>query len=167
MDKYLVSVILVSISVGLCDVLLPEHNDIERLVKFIGVLVILVVIVSPIGKLIQSFDEKILYDIKENIIGLQDDIINDYNERLNQYLNEYSIDLVEQEIKIALEERYNIPNDECSVTVKTMFEDEQMGILNIQILLSGASIFKNPYDIEKYISDLWNVECEVLIKAKG
>ena len=43
MSKYLLSVILSSISIGLCDILVPKHNGIDKLVKFIGMLIILIV----------------------------------------------------------------------------------------------------------------------------
>ena len=167
MSKYLLSVILSSISIGLCDILVPKHNGIDKLVKFIGMLIILIVSITPVMETIAEIDEGLFEGIKNNLSVNQESYLDEYNGILEEYLKNYSLDKIEEYIKEILKEKYSILSDECTVRIDTEQLDSELSITNIRILLSGNSIFKNPYKIESDISSIFNSECQVLINAMG
>ena len=72
---------------------------------------------------------------------------------------------IKQEIKTILNNEFNIPENECSVEIYTDFVNEKLTLTEIKILLSGKSIFKNPYSIEERFREIWGCECTVLIKS--
>ena len=167
MSKYLLSVILSSISIGLCDILVPKHNGIDKLVKFIGMLIILIVSITPVMETIAEIDEGVFEGIKNNLSVKQESYLDEYNGILEEYLKNYSLDEIQEYIKEILKEKYSIPGGECTVQIDTVQLDSELSITNIRILLSGNSIFKNPYKIESDISSIFNSECQVLINAMG
>lgn len=167
MSKYLLSVILTSISIGLCDILVPKHNGIDKLVKFIGMLIILIVSITPVTETIAEIDEGVFEGIKNNLSVKQESYLDEYNGILEEYLKNYSLDKIQEYIKEILKEKYSIPSDECTVQINTEQLDGELSIANIRILLSGNSIFKNPYKIESDISSIFNSECQVLINTIG
>ena len=167
MSKYLLSVILSSISIGLCDILVPKHNGIDKLVKFIGMLIILIVSITPVMETIAEIDEGVFEGIKNNLSVKQESYLDEYNGILEEYLKNYSLDEIQEYIKEILKEKYSIPGGECTVQIDTEQLDSEVSITNIRILLSGNSIFKNPYKIESDISSIFNSECQVLINSMG
>ena len=167
MSKYLLSVILSSISIGLCDILVPKHNGIDKLVKFIGMLIILIVSITPVMETIAEIDEGVFEGIKNNLSVQKESYLDEYNGILEEYLKNYSLDEIQEYIKEILKEKYSIPGGECTVQIDTEQLDSELSITNIRILLSGNSIFKNPYKIESDISSIFNSECQVLINAMG
>ena len=88
-----------------------------------------------------------------------------YAELLNGYLTEYSTEQFKFGIKEILLNNYGIPEEECEILIDTKIDSGQLRVDKMQILLSGRSIFKNPYDIEHYITELVGCECCVLIKS--
>ena len=167
MKSYLVSVILTSISIGLCEILVPKHNGIEKMVKFIGMLIVLTVIITPVANVITNLDDKMFDDLKEELMRPSEDELNDYNSLLKDYLNNYSIDAIKDKTKEVLSEQFGIPYDECDIKIHTISANDRLSIKGIKILLRGNSIFKNPYNIEDYIGNLFQTKCEVLIDVKG
>lgn len=166
MKNYLLSVIICSISIGLCDAFVPKHNGMDRIVKLIGMLIILSVVVSPIIEFVRGFDDGILDSIKEDLIPSDDEYLKEYNLILQEYLNNYSLNEAEQTIKEILKDKYDIKEEECEIIISTDVNNETILLSNIQILLSGEAIFKNPYIIEDYIGKTFNTECQVLIKKR-
>jgi hypothetical protein len=167
MNKYLLSVILSSISIGLCDILVPKHNGIDRLVKFIGMLIILIVSVNPVMEVIGKIDQGILDGIKNDLTVKDESYLDEYNSIFEQYLNDHSIDEIQEYIKKILEQKYSIPSEECRIQIDTAQLESELTITNIRILLSGTSIFKNPYKIEIEIESIFSCECQVLIDTVG
>ena len=85
-------------------------------------------------------------------------------EIFRNYLTTYSIDELKNEIGDLLLEKFEIPGDECEITIITENKNDNLAVGKVQILLSGKSIFKNPYSIEEYFANLLNCDCQVLIK---
>lgn len=163
MKGYLITIITASICVGIYNIIAPSFSGLEKYSKMIGMLVVLCIIISPIKEIINTFDEDGLESLKDSLIG-SDYEDGDYNEIFNNYLNSFSLDELEKEIKNILLEKFEIPNDEVEMVIATENENGTLSLSNIQILLSGRSIFKNPYKIEEYFEELLNCSCQVLIK---
>ena len=164
MKNYLITVITVAICVGIYNIISPGLHGIEKYSKMIGMLVLLCVIVSPIREVINTFDENGFDNIKESILDSNNESENEYSEIFKEYLNSYSVEKVKKEVCDILFEKYEIPDEECEVKIYTQYQEGNLIISNMQIVLSGKSIFKNPYVIEEYFETLLSCSCEVLIK---
>ena len=163
MKNYLIMIIITSICVGIYNIISPQFHGIEKYSKMIGMLVVVCVMVSPLKMLLNSFDKNGFENIQNSILGSEQTNKEEYDEIFNDYLNRFSIDEIKQEIKEILYENYEIPAQECEISVFTKF-DEKLQLSSIQILLSGKSIFKNPYVIEEHFKELLGCTCQVLIK---
>ncbi len=163
MKSYLITVITASICVGIYNIIAPSFRGIEKYSKIIGMLVVLCIIISPIKELINAFDEDGLEDLKDSLMD-GDYEEGDYNEIFNDYLNSFSLDELKKEIENILLEKFEIPKDEAEITISTENENGKLTVSQVQILLSGKSIFKSPYTIEEYFEALLNCSCQVLIK---
>ena len=153
MKNYLISIIIASVAMGICEIITPKHNGVEKYVKLVGVLIILCAVISPISDTINTIDENLVDKLREEINNL-DKSEDDYNDILKDYLANYSIAEAKTHIKNTLYEEFGISNDECDIKIYTDTLDGKVCINNIQILLGGTSIFKNPYTIEEYIMKL-------------
>lgn len=164
MNNYLSSIILVSICVGIIQLIAPHYKDIDKYIKVIGMLAILCVIVSPVIAFINDFDLNFIEDLKDKIEIQDEEKQDEYNEMLKKYINEHSINEGKAKIKEILEKEFQIPAHECEIEISTEIIDDSIAISNVRVLLSGNSIFKNPYNIEDYIHALLKCSCQVLIK---
>lgn len=164
MGKYVLSIIGVSIIVGICEMIVPKYYGIEKFFRMIGLLCILCVLINPIMNAINAFDQGLLEDIKEQISNKDDNSEQEhYEEILKEYLTEHSMEQFKSQIKELLNNNYQISDDECEITVKTEHRNNVVSVVLLQIKLLGKSIFKNPYEIEEYFSNLLNCECAVVI----
>lgn len=164
MNNYLSSIILVSIGVGIIQLIAPQYKEIDKYIKVIGILAILYVMLSPIISFINDIDLNFIEDLKDKIEISDEEKQDEYNEILKKYINEHSIKECKSKIKEILEKEFQIPADECEIEISTQIIDDSISISTVQILLSGNSIFKNPYNIEDYIHTLLKCTCQVLIK---
>ena len=167
MKDYLITIVITSIAIGFYNVLTPKHNGIDKLVKLIGMLVILLTVISPLASFIDKLDDGVLDSLKDDLSVPKEDYKDDYDLILQEYLNSYSISSAEESIKQILYNEFSISKEECEVRIFTHNESGSVGIEKIQILLSGASIFKNPYNIEDFIGRKFSCESQVLIKRRG
>lgn len=163
MKSYLLTIITVSICIGIYNVISPQFRGFEKYSKMIGMLIVLCIIISPVKNFLSFFDDEALEDMKDEIIN-RDDEENEYDKIFNDYLASYSIEELKSTIEERLFDNYQIPSDECEITISTEHLDGELTLSHIQILLSGKSIFKNPYTIEDYFSKLLGCTCSVLIK---
>ena len=164
MKSYLITVITVSICIGIYNIISPAFGSIAKYNKMIGMLIVLCVIISPLQNIMNFFTDDGLSNIKENIIDGAEEKNSKYDEIFNDYLSYFSIEEVKGAIGDILLEEFDVPKDECDVSITTENTDGKLKISHLQILLSGKSIFKNPYEIEEYFGDLLNCNCNVLIK---
>lgn len=163
MKEYLISVIWVSIIVGICELLSPHSEGIKKSIKAIGALCILCVVIGPIVSL-TNLTADLGENIKNEILEGQDkDLYREYEELLENYLTGFSEDAVKSTISQLLNEKFSIPAEESDVIIFTEIKNDVLTPVKLQILLTGGSIFKNPYDIEEYFSKLIGCKCEVLI----
>ena len=164
MNEYVVSIIGVSIIVGVCEMLVPKYSGIDKFFRMIGLLCILCVLINPIKNAINTFDNGFLDDLKEQISDMDNSSEKEnYEEILNEFLSDHSIEQFKSQIKELLENDFNIPEEECEISVKTHYINNAVSVELLQIKLIGKSIFKNPYEIEEYFSRLLDCQCVVVI----
>lgn len=162
MKSYLLSIIWISVIVGITELISPHLNRFQKYTKMIGALCVLCVVITPflnLKNVYADFDR-----LKESLTeGKDPALYEEYNEILNKYLNEFSADKAQEEINNMLKEKFGIPPSEAEVILLTDIQDGEIKLTGIQIWLSGNSIFNNPYNIESHFEELFNCTCEVLI----
>ncbi len=164
MNEYVITVLITSISIGIYNILAPKHKGLNNGLKMLGMLILLLVIISPLFDALASFDSDFFDDLKDDLIS-DEEIKNEYNDLLIKYLQENSVDELSTYIEEILNKEFDIPEEESEINVVTEINNDKISLSKIQILLSGKSIFKNPYTIENYFADLLKCECNVLIKS--
>ncbi len=164
MKSYLTRVVIVSVIMGVFEIIAPKHQGLEKYTKAIGLLCILCISIAPMKDMIENINDGIFDDIKDGILDATDKENDDYNSILNEYLNEFSSGEFKNEVKSILKKEFDIPEQECEVDITVFSEEGQLKVKSMQILLSGRSIFKNPYTVEEYFNKLLGCECRVLIK---
>ncbi|MBQ9978675.1 MAG: stage III sporulation protein AF [Clostridia bacterium] len=165
MKEFLHSIIIAAITISLFNQLLPIGRGFEKYARFVGMLVLATLILSPVINMIKGFDKDFFIDIRDDIADIENGGNNEYSELLNGYLTEYSTEQFKLGIKEILLNNYGIPEEECEILIDTKIDSGQLRVDKMQILLSGRSIFKNPYEIECYFTELVSCECSVLIKS--
>lgn len=163
MKEYLISVIWVSIIVGICELIAPHSESIKKNLKMIGALCVVCVVITPILSITQLSGEA-AEDLKNEILENQtEDLTSEYESIFENYLTNFSEDAVKSSIEELLDKRFEVPREESDVVIFTETTNNTRKLVKVQILLSGGSIFKNPYNIEEYFSELCGCNCEVLI----
>lgn len=166
MKWYLLGVIIISVAIGLFEVMVSDMHGLRGYIRGIGLLCILVVALSPLAQALSDINDNFFEDIKNSIIDGVVGSDEDYSEMLNEYLKSFSENSYKSEIKRILKEKFDISEEECFVELESEFSDDTMSVTEIRILLTGNAIFKNPYNIEDYFKNLAGCECQVLIKQK-
>ena len=164
MNNYILTIIITSICISIANVIAPTNCEISKYIKLIGSLIILCVIINSFGDAIKMSNGNFINEIKDSLIIDKDSEKEKYHEILNNYLNNYSKEGIENEIKEILKKEFQIQDNEASIELHTDFLNDKLVLTEIKILLSGKSIFKNPYLIEERIKEIWQCECIVLIK---
>lgn len=164
MKEYFSSMIAVSALMGVIEALAPSSERLGKYIRAIGLVILLCIAISPLSDLLGDIQGGVLEDLRDEI-GSRNDLTEEYRDRLNKYLNDYSLSLARDELYEILERQFSIPREECEIRIDTQMTDSGVRASYVQILLSGDSIFRNPYDIEEHIGGLLSCKCEALIRS--
>lgn len=159
MREYLMSVIGAALIAGVISTLVPGGNG-EGLKKYVNLIValcVLCVLLAPVGSLLGYLDGAAEGDFDDWLGGAETDFDGRYRDTLLKVGKEN----IESGVKTILAEKFGIPESECVVTATVTQADGELELLALEITLSGRSVLKDPYAIEKYISELLGCECDV------
>lgn len=160
MREYLMSLIMAALIVGLIGVLVPEGDGggLRRYVTFVGCLCVLILLISPITRVLGFVGE-----LSDGGFDISFDKQRDeYDERFKQYIMSLGEESITAELTDIICEKFDISEQECHVKVDTYDAQGQMAIGCVTVILSGKAIFRDPYEIEQYITDLLGCECAVV-----
>lgn len=165
MRDYLLSVIWISVIAAISEILAPSLGGIKKYLKLIGALCVICIMVMPLADLLGN-SENIYEGIKDEFKTKlnKEDMNKKYEELFFEYLNDHSVSELKEQIQSLLKDQFGVEEGESDIKVFTVKNDNGLYPEKIQILLSGKSIFKNPYDIEEYFENMIGCKCEVLIK---
>lgn len=147
--------------VGVIGAVVPDGSGdgLKKYVSFIGALCVLCVLISPLGGVVDFVGR--LGD--GGFDGFFDSLSDKgkYEQRYSDYLMSLGRDNISEGVRSLLSEKFGIPSDECRVSVKTREHDGTLAVESVTVILSGRSLFCDPYEIEEYISGLLNCKCTV------
>ena len=163
MKDEILSIIVISIAMGILEIIIPSNNSLQRYVKILGGLCIIVIISMGAIKTINKIDIDFLDELKNQLTDNNASEKENYEDILHNYLTDFSEVELKKQIKEILYEKFGVLKDESSIKIFTSLNKGNLKLEKIQILLSGKSIFNNPYTIEDYFIKLMSCKCEVLI----
>lgn len=184
MKNYLVSLVIVALCTGITELMIPERiaNGIKNNVKLIGALCTICILIAPIlpiinkyGK-IENYIEKSLdfirseYDSKISEFRNNSDIY-DENEIYKEALLFSARENVEKYVLQQLNNKFDIKSENCKIRIEFSEDmDSHAYVSKITIILKGADVWKNPYEIEKYFEDKLSFEsnrCKCTVKSSN
>lgn len=160
MREYLMSVICAALAVGVIGVLVPEGEGggLRRHMGLIGALCVVAILISPAHHLLEFLG------------GLSEgDWHVDTEQNVEQYEAEYSkylASLGERELADGLAtlicNEFDISPEQCHVNAKIGQYDGQAMAEQVTVILSGTALLRDPYAIEKFVSEMLGCECTVV-----
>lgn len=160
MREYLLNVIGAALIVGVIGILVPA-DGLKKYVVFIGSLCILGILLSPLNALSDFLGEL----GTDRLYGIADSLYDEkkYDEKYREYMSGIGCEAVADEICRLLCENFSISDSECHVGVTFSGEGEEVALGRVTVILSGRSVFRDPYEIEDYLSRL--LGCEVVVTS--
>ena len=149
---------------GIVLIVSPEgiRSGIKKHMRLICSLCMLCIMISPIGEILSGINDignKVNFGDGEQLHGIYESI---YESRNEEGYN----DSIGKAVKAELSEKMSILDKECRVMVE--FSDaDQDGFREprkITVILSGSSVFKNPRQVEDYVSEKFGCECVCAIE---
>lgn len=159
MREYLMSVIGAALIAGIVSIAVPTGSGegLRRYVGLVGALCVLCVLLTPVSGLLG-----LMADIADGSYGKWFEVEEEgYRERYSDFMLSVGKENIEEGIVALLYERFGIPESECTVLAEVSESGGELVIAGVTVTLTGKSVMKDPYAIEKYISELLDCECRV------
>ena len=159
MQEYLLSLLIVSIAIALVQLLAP--NATASHVKLICSLIFICVLASPLPQFLKKLPE-----LSKEILNItnQPSSDNEYEEIMNDALENASKTYLAQALTSLLVERFSIPAGEVRCAIQWS-GDGTAEPQKVTVILSGSAIWKNPDPIEAAVTELLGCPCVTAIEA--
>ena len=160
MEKYINSIITISVVGGIITTLLPEKSsNLKKYVTYLIGLICALTILSPITSIINNVS-----NIKNNINDFFNDTFSqEAIDSSNNIIIDTSIDKVSDGIKTTLVNKFKIDSKELDVNIEINNEDiSSIKITSITIILRGNATWENENSIKEFLEGI--VSCEIKIK---
>ena len=149
------SIVAVALLGGLCEELL--RGAMKRYIRWISGLAVLLVIVLPAGDLVRGlaefFSDSALWEQFEDL-GSE----SDYAEIMESELKDFGTKESERVLSAAIISRFSLNEKDLRVELV-----ESEGQYRAVVYLSGKAIWQNPYLIELYVNETFQLACDVVI----
>lgn len=159
MGQYVYGIIGAAAVIGVMESILPKSGRTRQYMRLITALCLLCLIVKPIGTFLDTLPS-LLSDEMEGIAeggGSRDG----YESILDGQIEAVVRDELCAAVKEELSEHFSVGN--CEVGATLVSTDGTPTLCRVVITLFGKDVFKNPYAIEEYFSDLLGCECIVTV----
>ena len=157
MGEYVLRVVGAAFCVGLLEELLPGECGSKTYVRFLTGLCLLAILIAPVGRLLAS-----LPDALGELSVPEEQAENEYERILRENLGEAVRQRLGEAVKRDLAERFGVKHERTEVGIR-LSEDGTLAVSRLIVTLRGSDIFKNPYEIEQYFSELLGCECLVRV----
>ena len=163
MKAYLLSLITAALVAALVNILTPngDRGGIAAHQRLITSLFLVCVLIAPaegVIKSLRNFADGDLLEFLPNDSPTQ----KDYQEQMNDALNASSERYFTQMLTQTLCEAFAIPSDEVRCAVS--WDKTESTPTRVTVILSGASIWKDPHAIEDFVTELLGCECITAIE---
>lgn len=160
MKGYLLSLLAASLCVALVGILAPSSS--QKYIRFIASLFLICVLVAPLPRVLSAINES---GELPDLIGGNVQPPSDYEERMEEALEQASGAYFAETLTQLIEERFSIPDGSVRCTVKWNSDGDKFAPERVTVILSGSAIWKNPSEIEAFVSSLLGCECISAIES--
>ena len=159
MQTYLLSLLGGALAAALVGILAPEGAS--RHIRLVSSLFLICVLVTPLPKAIGSVSS--WFEELEEAADAGESGGGDYAAQLEAAMESASRSYFAQSLTQMLEQRFSIPAGEIRCTVRWQ-QDEELRPERVTLVLSGSAIWKNPAEMEEFVTGLLGCECVTAIE---
>ena len=159
MQTYLLSLLGGALAAALVGILAPEGAS--RHIRLVSSLFLICVLVAPLPKAIGSVSS--WFEELEEAADAGESGGGDYAAQLEAAMESASRSYFAQSLTQMLEQRFSIPAGEIRCTVRWQ-QGEEPRPERVTLVLSGSAIWKNPAEMEKFVTGLLGCECVTAIE---
>ena len=159
MQTYLLSLLGGALAAALVGILAPEGAS--RHIRLVSSLFLICVLVAPLPKAIGSVSS--WFEELEEAADAGESGGDDYAAQLEAAMESASRSYFAQSLTQMLEQRFSIPAGEIRCTVRWQ-QDEELRPERVTLVLSGSAIWKNPAEMEEFVTGLLGCECVTAIE---
>lgn len=153
MTGYLLSLLGVSLAVALINLLAPEST--AGHLRFISSLILVCVLIAPLPSALGKL-EGIAGDLGGTADG---DTAQDYAEELEEAMDSASRTYFAQTLTRMITDRFSLSDSEIRCAVRWVEEGEQLRPTKVTVILSGSAVWRDPSEIEDFVSSLLGCVC--------
>lgn len=159
MRPYLLSLVATAAVAALAGFLSPKGN-LGKYVKLVSTLLLLTVILLPLPAAMESLQDlpKLFHKDKAQTDAEE--------ESLQQVLDTASKTYFAAQLTQRLEEKFEIVPGDLSIVIRWQDDEERSVPAEVTLLFSGKAKWKDPSEIESYVSDLLGCPCHSAIDTR-
>ena len=159
MKVYIISIVAVSVLASVTVLLAPEgkNGSISKHLRLLSSLCILAAISDPIISFSKSLFSSSPGDITELFTEGIDE--SDSESVFFESISEFSASQLNLELVRLISEKFSIDSDDISVKSSYKTSDSGISFSSVTVKLSGLAIFKDPRDIEGFVTALTGLPC--------
>ena len=153
---YILSIFATAILITVVDILAPSGGGLSKHLRLVSSLVLVCVLISPTVSLAQKLKD---FANGEWNFEIEGDVENHYSEELQNALDGASLEYFTGMLEQTLCEEFAIAEDELRVQIEWIGDGENLHPQKVTVVLSGKAIWKNPAQIEEYVTSLLGCAC--------
>lgn len=159
MTTYLLSFIATALVIVLCKMLSPdgERDGLAKHLRLLTALLLVVSLLSPIWALIDGAQKLVSGEIElpwENTTSSED-----YSEELQSVLDSASAAYFSDMLTQTIEKNFDISRGEIRCAIQWERQGESLSPGRVTVILSGSAIWKDPAEIEQFVTALLGCTC--------
>ena len=159
MKTYLVTLITASMALALVGILSPRgaKDGIAKHMRLLTAFITVCILIAPLRDAIASLGGILSGDTELPWEEPQED--ERYEQQMNEALQNASTSYFTQMLTEMLQSRFEIADGEIRCAVTWEQDNEMLSPVRVTVILSGRAIWKDPAQIEAFVSELLGCEC--------
>lgn len=163
MKIYIISIVAVSLFASALILLAPEgkNGGISKHLRLLTSLCILAIISEPLI----SFSKNILSSNAKDMTHLLTDGLTETDSEsvFFESISDYSASQLDRQLTRLICEKFSFDDSDVSVTSSYVSTDEGISFSSVTVRLSGLAIFKDPRDVEGFVTALTGLPCRCTV----
>ena len=168
MKSYILTLLSASLAAAVVELLAPkgEGGRLASHIRMIAGLFLLVALLTPLREGIRLLREAADGDLSSRVEALiPSDMETDYEAVFGDNLAAIGSDEVKAWVLQAMETRFGIPAEGCTVRVACSYGEETLTVTELRISLTPAYLLHDPHPIEAYFTEQLDCPCSVTVAA--